>query len=89
MIFIYDQSAKSPRRIRLGNDGNLYLGDELVSTTTEKERAVIQELEEGTAKLNNFISNNRDGNGGTGTGTVTGTGVKSGTNSAAYIPKHI
>lgn len=50
----------------------------MVSTTTEKERAVIQELEEGTAKLNNFISNNRDGNGGTGTGTVTGTGVKSG-----------
>ena len=47
---------KSPRRIRLGNDGNLYLGDDLLSTTTEKERAVLQELEDSTAKMNSFIS---------------------------------
>jgi hypothetical protein len=38
-------------RLRLGNDGNLYLGDNLVSTT-EKERAVIRELEESTMKMN-------------------------------------
>jgi hypothetical protein len=64
---------KNPRRIRLGNDGNLYLGDELVSTTTEKERAVIQELEEGTTKLNSFISPSTSSRGGSGA-----VGVKSG-----------
>jgi hypothetical protein len=66
---------KNPRRLRLGNDGNLYLGDELVSTTTEKERAVIQELEEGTTKLNSFISTNPSTSSRGGSGAV---GVKSG-----------
>ena len=66
---------KNPRRIRLGNDGNLYLGDELVSTTTEKERSVLQELEESTTKLNSFISTNPSTSSRGGVGSV---GVKSG-----------
>ena len=65
-------------------DGNLYLGEEQV--TTKKEKSVTQELEEGTARLNNFIPNLRDdsesnnSNIGTGGGARTGwgTGVKSG-----------
>ena len=65
-------------------DGNLYLDEEQVATT--KEKTVLQELEEGTTKLNNFKSNLRDdsdGNnininsgGGGGIRTGSGTGVK-------------
>jgi hypothetical protein len=33
----------------LGSDGNLYMGNEFVSATTEKERAVIRELEGSTS----------------------------------------
>ena len=68
-------------------DGNLYLDEEQVATT--KEKTVLQELEEGTTKLNNFKSNLRDdsdsnnininsGGGGGGIRTGSGTGVKSG-----------
>jgi hypothetical protein len=48
---IQASSVEDISRLRYGNDGNLYLGDNLVSTT-EKERAVIRELEESTAKMN-------------------------------------
>ena len=67
-------------------DGNLYLDEEQVATT--KEKTVLQELEEGTTKLNNFKSNLRDDSdsnnininsgGGGGIRTGSGTGVKSG-----------
>ena len=67
-------------------DGNLDLDEEQVATT--KEKTVLQELEEGTTKLNNFKSNLRDDSdsnnininsgGGGGIRTGSGTGVKSG-----------
>lgn len=46
-----------------------------MSTTTEKERAVLQELEEGSTKLNSFISANPSTSSRGGIGAV---GVKSG-----------
>ena len=74
IILIIINQGKINRRIRLGSDGNLYHGDELISTTTEKEKAVLQELEGGTAKVNNIISTTRETGSGSNSGSNSGSG---------------
>ena len=46
----------------------------MISTTTEKEKAVLQELEGGTAKVNNIISTTRETGSGSGSGSNSGSG---------------
>ena len=74
ITLIIINQGKINRRIRLGSDGNLYHGDELISTTTEKEKAVLQELEGGTAKVNNIISTTRETGSGSNSGSNSGSG---------------